>query len=245
MRRSCGELCLLVLAGIAACLLSRPSSLSAHLGHPQAVLSGRYLKLDLAGDGVRVVASYTFDRGTAAELLPRFDIDGDRALSRAEGEDAIAYWAKHLEAELPVEVDGLAPEGGAWGEGTIAPLGPLRPETLTLELVYRFVPDGGEHRVVVRDRTPIDAPPTPTEVAFRARDGATLILSGVGPSPTRIDPGATYMAPAPSGEILLTAVATFPARGPEPSLLIAAGVTTALGIAIAIALRHARKKRPR
>jgi hypothetical protein len=123
--------------------------------------------------------------GEMYSVLAAADADGDRD-GRVTPEEATAYldrWGEGLTEELPIELNGRRVQV-AWAEGHLAPLGPVRAVPGVVEMVARVPLDGGRHTLVVRDRMRPEVADR-TDVAFRVRDGAELIASGVTPEPDR------------------------------------------------------------
>ncbi len=159
--------------------LREPELASAHLGHV-VLRAERYVKLDFADDSVRVVVSLTLGPDEARRVLAATDDAGDSngEVTQAEADAYMAQWGDGLRADLPVDVDG-APVDVAWGEAYMEPIGPIAAAPGTVEMVARVPLAAGAHRVAVHDHMRIETFDR-TDIAFRARDGARLVASGIG-----------------------------------------------------------------
>lgn len=219
-----------------------PGAAHAHLGH---VISRaeRYLKLDVAGRRARVVVSLTLGEAEGGRILAAADTDGDGVVSDAERDAYLAQWGEGLRTELPVSVDGQ-PVELAWGEGWLEPTGRVRRTAVTVEMVAVLELRGGEQTVTIEDRMVRRDVFDRTDVAFRTRDGATLIASGEGETPTEAIEDLTYPPNFREGEaVVLSAILRTPEPEPEvPWVWIGVGVAVVLlgGIAL-FAVRRARR----
>ncbi|MFW6052198.1 MAG: hypothetical protein ACODAU_13550 [Myxococcota bacterium] len=221
------------------------STAGAHLGHV-VVRAERYLKVEVGPERVRVVVSMTLGPGEAARVLAAADSegDGDGRVSAAEAQAYLERWAKGLREELPMELDGerVEPE---WGDGYLAPLGPVRPAPGAVEMVARVPLDGGRHVLTVRDRMRPEVADR-TDVAFRALGQARLHATGLSEEPANLVRDLAY-GPRLASEgraDAITAVFEVPGlpRTARWGLIAAASVLLALGGAAWWAVR--RRRRP-
>jgi len=148
----------------------------AHIGHV-IMRAERYLKLDIAGNDARVVVSLTLGADEGRRVLEAADASGDGEVSAPEADAYLAQWAQGLATELPVSV-GSQPLELTWGEGYFEPIGAVRRTPLTIEMIARFELEG-EQTVRFEDRMVRREVFDRTDVAFRTRDGARLLASGV------------------------------------------------------------------
>ena len=200
---------------IALAALVVPDAAAAHLGHV-VVRAERYLKVDATPAEARIVVSLSMGPAEASRVLREADGDENGDVTAAEAEAYLAQWAAGLRREVPITLDGEEVDV-EWRDGWLDPIGRTRNVPLTAELVAHVPLEGGEHTLSFRDEMPRREAFDRTDVAFRARDGAELVASGVGPSPTTPTPELSY---GPSGigrgPILLTAVLRVPGS-PGPS----------------------------
>lgn len=178
---------------------------AAHLGH--VVLSAeRYLKIDVSAAEARLVVSLTLGPEEGRRVLEAADADGDRTVTRAEADAYMAEWGAGLEVDLPVHIDG-SPVEVRWGEPYLDPVGQVRPVPVNVEMVAHIPLEGGRHTVSVVDRMRREVFDR-TDVAFRARDGAELVASGMTAEPTAPVPALAYGPdlPSPDGAPILTAI---------------------------------------
>lgn len=213
----------------------------AHVGHVIA-RAERYLKLDVAGHEARAVVSLTLGEEEGERVLREADADGDGQVEPAESDAYLARWGEGLAQELPLSVDSQRREL-RWGEGYMSPIGPVRRAPVTLEMVARFTLDGGEQRLRLEDRMVRRQVFDRTDVAFRVRDGAELLSSGV-------DPGAdptldlSYGPRFREGEpIPLHATVRTPETGPDPAVYaVGGGAAIALLVGLGIWRWRSRRK---
>jgi hypothetical protein len=159
------------------------SHASAHLGHV-ILRAERYLKLDASDSDTRLVVSLTLGPEEGARILGAADTNDDQTVSAAESDAYLAQWGAGLVVDVPVEIDGVAqvPE---WTEGYMEPIGPVAPSALTVEITAHLAVTGQEHVVRFRDHMRREVFER-TDVAFRAHDGAELVVAGVGDAPVEL-----------------------------------------------------------
>ena len=235
--------------GALALVLLQPATSRAHLGHT-VQQAERYLKLDVSGYKVRLVVSLTLGARETARLMEQADRNRDGWVSPQERDEHMAQWGDGLRDELRVSVDGRAVDV-TYGEAFMQPIGEIVATEGSVEMVGVFDLDGGEQVVVVEDRMPMQGFER-TDFSFRARDGATLVASGIGDSPAEavehisIHRGAPYPAacsmrvqvpPRP-----LTAQERFMSLLPWGAPLLAAVM---LALAAALVRRRGRRPPPR
>ena len=155
-----------------------PSAATAHLGHV-VQRAERYLKLDVSGHQVRLVVSLSLGASETARLMQEADSDADGIVTEPERDQFMASWGEGLRVELPVTVDGRSVDV-RFGDAFMQPLGAISARDGSVEMVGVFELEGGEQEIVVRDGMRTETFDR-TDLSFRARDGARLIASGVGP----------------------------------------------------------------
>lgn len=234
------------LGGVAAASLALASLVAlpahAHLGH-EVARAERYLKLDVAGRSARLVVSLTLGAREGARLLAAADTDGSGAVSEAERDAYLAEWGAGLERELPVTVDGKRIEL-SWGEPYMDPIGPVRPLPVTVELVARFELDGGRQTIRLEDRVVRREIYDRTDVAFRTRDDATLIASGLGEEPLNSSSPDVFFGREQKPPVVLTAIVETPERPVSPMVpFVLAAVIAVLGGGVLLGLRLRRRSR--
>lgn len=225
-----------------ACAL--PCTARAHLGHVIA-RAERYIKLDVAGNEARIVVSLSLGEREGLRVLEAADTSGDGTVDEVERDAYLAQWAEGLRTELPVEVDGTAREL-AWGEPYLDPVGRVRAVPVTVELVARLPLEGGRQGVTITDRMVRREVYDRTDVAFRVRDGASLIASGAEPEPSAPTPELAYPADFHEGEpVVLIAILETPARAARPPwhLVGLAGALLAVAIFVIVLRRHRARRR--
>lgn len=204
----------------------------AHLGH-SITSAERYLKLDVSGREARVVASLSLGPGEGLRVLRAADTDTNGEVSEAERDAYLAAWAEGLAGELPVFVDGERVPL-VWGEPYLEPAGPVRAVPVTVELVAHFTLGGGRETVRIEDRMIRREVYERTDVAFRARDGAQIVASGVGDEVTEPTADLAYTS-ARAEPVVLTAIVDSPeAAATLPWWAIAGGVLAIALIAAAL-----------
>lgn len=166
-----------------------PATTTAHLGHV-VQRAERYLKVDATPAGARLVVSLTMGPSEMARISNAADADQDSHVTQAEADAYMAEWGTGLRDDLPVSVDGRAVEL-AWGDAFFDPIGDIRSASGTVEMVALIPLEGGEQRIVVTDGMRQDTFDR-TDVAFSARDGAELVLAGVGDDPRDVATRLTY-----------------------------------------------------
>lgn len=211
----------------------------AHLGH-LVLRAERYVKLDAAPGELRVVVSLMLGPSETRRALEPADTDGDGSVSRAEADAYLVGWAAELQREVAVTVDGAPAEGIVWRDGVLEPIGPIAAQPLTVEMIAHIPMGGGEHTIRVHDTMDLSRLER-TDVAFHARDGATLLRSGLGEAPRDIERELSFgrdYAPV-SGRVFTAGVRT-PEEPTSPGwiVLIAVGVLALVGGALAVVIRR-------
>ena len=172
-----------VLVAMVMSTLTHASVASAHLGH-LVQQAERYVKVDVSGYRVRLVVSLTLSARETARLMQQADADGNGWVSPEERDAYMAQWGAGLREELRVQVDGKDVDV-LYAEPFMQPIGEIMATDGAVEMVGTFVLDGGDQTVVIADGMPLD-PFDRTDYSFRARDGATLLASGVGSAATEV-----------------------------------------------------------
>lgn len=157
-------------------LFSIAAPAQAHVGHV-ILRAERYLKLDVAGNDARVVVSLTLGADEGRRVLDAADANGDGDVNAPEADAYLAQWALGLATELPIFVESQRVEL-TWADGYFEPIGTVRRTPLTIEMVAHLELEG-EQTVRVEDRMVRREVFDRTDVAFRTRDGARLLTSGV------------------------------------------------------------------
>ncbi len=225
----------------AALLLCAPAIARAHLGH-QIARAERDLKLDVAGNEARVVVSLTLGDREGARLLEAADANADGSVDGSERDLYLAQWAEGLRSELPVEVDGTE-QAVTFGEPYMDPIGRVRAVPVTVELVARVPLDGGREVVRITDAMVRREVYDRTDVAFRARDGATIVASGADGEPTSLTPDLAYGPDVHAGEaVVITALVETPARPAPLWHLVGIAAALALVALFVVALRRRRRR---
>ena len=183
---------------VAAATASSPGPARAH---PQFAPTGsnRYLKITLLGKG-GVRLAYTVLVGEVPALAARkaADANGDGTLDAAEQAAAAARLERLVDEGLLVEVDG-ARQRPRWepptaGFSTDTRVGPI---PFSIDLVGRIEPGGGEHRLRLEDRTPLDAL-LETEIRLEEGPGTHLIGGWQGREDGGRQSRFLFQGPAPS-----------------------------------------------
>lgn len=197
----------MALVGVAVC--ASAGTAAAHLGHI-VLRAERYLKVEASADEARVVVSLTLGPDEGRRVLEAADADGDGTVTAAEADAYMAQWGEGLRTDLPVTLDG-EPVQVDWGEPYFDPIGQVRPTPMTVEMVAHLPLEGGRHTITLRDRMRPERFDR-TDVAFRVRDGAELVASGVAASPVSPTPSLAYgpTLPVPDGGHHVTAVVEVP-----------------------------------
>jgi hypothetical protein len=213
---------------------------AAHLGHV-VVRAERYIKIEAAPGEARVVVSMSLGANQMYAVMAAADGDGNRdgKVSPEEAEAYLARWGQGLEEELPIELDGK-PAKVRWGEGYLTPLGPLQVGAGVVEMVARIPLDGGRHTIVVRDRMRPEVADR-TDVAFRARDGAELVATGMGETDRVIADMAYGPQLVAAGKAdAITAVVDVPglSQAGRWGLFVALGLLVAVALVSWVALRR-------
>jgi hypothetical protein len=220
-------------------LLAAPAA--AHIGHV-ILRAERYLKLDVAGNGARVVVSLTLGEQEGRRVLEAADADGDGEVDAAEADAYLAQWARGLGAEVPIRVDG-EPVDVDWGEGYFDPVGAVRPVPVTVEMIARLELEG-EQTVTIEDRMVRREVFDRTDVAFRAREGAELLASGADDAPSEVIEDLAYGASFRDGEpVTLTAVVRTPERPLEVPWVwvLLGGAGLVIGLVVWVVARRRRR----
>jgi len=223
-------------------LLLAPGIAHAHLGHV-VTRAERYLKVEASPEGVRIVVSLTLGPGEMARVMAAADADRDGTVTPGEADAYMAQWGEGLRTDLPVRIDGESVRV-EWKEPFFDPTGPVQAMPGNVEMVARIATSGGRHRVRIEDRMRVESFDR-TDVAFRVRDGATLVASGPGDAPVSVLPALAYgREGAPSA---LTADFELPGDPPGalPWAWIAGGAALLLVVASWLWLRGRRHPTPR
>lgn len=229
---------------LVALILLLPASAYAHLGH-EISSAERYIKLDAAGQGARIVVSLTLGPDEGLRVLEAADANGDRSVSERERDAYLASWGEGLARELPLTIDGERREL-AWGEPYMEPIGRVTRALVTVEMVARIELEGRQ-LVRIEDRMVRREVYDRTDVAFRARDGAELVASSVGEegTPTEVQADAAYdgafMRGQPVPLIAIVQTPDAPLSVPWP---IVAGAILLIAISIAVFVRARMRKSP-
>lgn len=216
------------------------ASASAHVGHV-VQRAERYLKLDVAGHDARVVVSLSLGPEEGRRVLESVDANGDGEVDERESEAHLGQWAEGLRVEVPVRVDG-EPVEISWRDGYLAPIGRVRPVPLSVEMVGHFELEGGRQTVRIEDGMVRREVYDRTDVAFRVRDGAELVASGLESEADGLTPALMYPGDYGGAEpVPLVAVVQTPAReraAPRSMIVAAAG-----GLVLLAAFLFSRRKR--
>lgn len=215
------------------------SDAQAHLGHI-VVSAERYLKIDASEADTRVVVSLTLGEAEGRRVLEAADSDHDGEVTQTEADAYLAEWAQGLREELPVELDGERVDV-AFAEPFLDPIGRVRSTPITIEMVAHVPVSSREASITVRDAMVRREIYDRTEVAFRAHDGAEVLVSGAGEVPASRELDLAFgrnLAPMPDA---ITMRARYPSR-PEPSSVPWAGVGVAalIGIGVGVFVRRRR-----
>jgi hypothetical protein len=221
--------------------LALASTARAHLGHDVA-RAERYLKVDVAAHTARVVVSLTLGAAEGGRLLRAADADGDGLVSEAERDAYLAGWGAGLANELPIELDGER-QPAVWGEPYMDPIGPVQAVPVTVEMVARVELGGGRQTLRVTDTMVRREVYDRTDVAFRARDGASLVASGLEAAPTEPVPDLAYGASEANAStpVVLAAVLETPERPgavPWPVVIGAIALLVIFGASVVIVRRR-------
>jgi len=194
----------------------------AHLGH-LVLRAERYVKIDAAPGEVRVVVSLMLGPSETRGALEPADTDEDGSVSRAEADAYLVGWAAELKNEIVISVDGAPAADVVWRDGVLEPIGPIAAQPLTVEMIAHVAIAGGEHRVSVRDTMDL-ARFERTDVAFHARDGATLLRAGLGAEPRELERELSFGREfSPAGGRVFTSVVTTPEDETSPLWFVAIG----------------------
>jgi hypothetical protein len=201
---------------VVASVAAASSAASAHLGHV-VTRAERYLKIDASESDTRVVVSLTLGAAEGRRVLEAADEDRSGDVRQAESDAYMREWAEGLRVELPIELDD-GPVEVEWTEPFLDPIGRVAEVPVTVELVAHVPTSAREHRLVVRDRMVRREVFDRTDVAFRAHDGAEIVVAGAGATPrgreTTLSYGRTTGGRAPEE---LGVTLRYPGRAEAPS----------------------------
>jgi hypothetical protein len=231
-------------SALAITLCLAPGVAHAHLGH-EIASAERYIKLDVAGHGARIVVSLTLGPDEGRRVLESADTNHDRTVSEAERDAYLASWGEGLSREVPVLVDGERREL-EWGEPYMEPIGPVTRALVTVEMVARIELDGGDELVRIEDRMVRREVYDRTDVAFRARERAELIASSVGEEarPTELTADASYDGGFMRGEpVPILAIVRTEEKPPLLPWPVIAGGLALIVISIAVLVGARLRKR--
>ncbi len=184
----------LLAIAVAGVLFVAAPAARAHVGHV-VIRATRYLKIEAAADHVRVVVSLSLGEAEGRRIMVDADTDGDNELTQSEADAYVQRWAEGLRHELPLAVDGEDVEL-SWDEGHyFDPIGSVRAVPTAIEVVARWPLTGGEHALALRDEMVRPETFERTDVAFRVRDGAELLASGIGAAPAGLNRALFYPPP--------------------------------------------------
>lgn len=231
---------------LAALSLFSAAPASAHLGH-LVQQAERYLKVDVSGYRVRLVVSLTLSARETARLMQQADADGNGWVSPEERDAYMAQWGTGLRDELAVHVDGARVDV-EYAEPFMQPIGEIVASDGAVEMVGTFVLDGGDQTVVITDGMPLD-PFDRTDFSFRARDGATLLASGLGDDAADVLEHASVHRGMPNPESFMLRVRVPERPRTARELAVSAlpwvgGLSGALVIALAAVKVRRRGRKP-
>lgn len=220
--------------------LSQSVEAHAHLGH-LVLRAERYVKIDVAPGEVRVVVSLMLGPTETRRALEPADTNHDDAVSRAEADAYLAGWAAELQREMVLTIDGAPAADVVWRDGVLEPIGPIAAQPLTVEMIAHVPLSGGEHTFRLRDAMDLSRLER-TDVAFHARDGATIVRSGIGAEPREREDELSFGPEfAPSAGRIFTAVLQTPEDPTSPALMIAAVVGAVLLLLVGVIVMIKRK----
>lgn len=213
----------------------------AHLGH-LVLRAERYVKIDVAPGEVRVVVSLMLGPSETRRALEPADTDADGSVSRAEADGYLVGWAAELQREMTLTIDGAPAEGVVWRDGVLEPIGPIAAQPLTVEMIAHVPMGGGAHTIRVRDGMDLSRLER-TDVAFHARDGATLLRSGLGDAPRDVERELSFGRDfAPPGGRVFTAGIRTPEEPTSPSVIVLLAVGSLALVVGAVAVVVRRRK---
>lgn len=228
-------------------LMLWPAAGRAHLGH--LVLGAeRYVKFDVTPEGLRLVVSLVLGPAETARVMQRADEEGDGngVVSPDEARRHVERWTAALADEMPVLVDG-EPVRASWGESFFDATGPVGSRSeAAVEAVVRVPLESGERRIQVRDRMRAETFDR-TDVSFVARDGARLLVAGLGERPERLETDLAIGRPLAQrlgDRLVYSATVEVPGGSwkPTPWLLVPLLVATA-ALAVRWLFRLGRRRR--
>ena len=182
----------------------------AHLGHVVR-RAERYIKLEASSGTLRLVVSLSLGAQETPNVLGAADLNGDGLLSQVECDAYLEQWLDGLREELQVQLDGQTVQL-TWGDAYLDPIGGIRAVPSAVEAVGSLSVTPGEHTVRVFDGMRVEAFDR-SDVAFRYRDGAALLTSGVGTDPIERRRDLAFVGSA-GHEGMSPLTATF--RWPQP-----------------------------
>lgn len=194
----------------------------------------RYVKIDASPAETRIVVTLTLGASESPRVLRAADADRDGDVSAEESAAYLRQWGDGLRVDLPVTVDG-EPVEVRWADAYLDPIGQVRAIPTTVEMVGHVVVEPGRHRLTLTDKMRAEAVDR-TDVAFRVRDGVSLVASGLEPDVASRTPDLAVGAARPGDPPRrLTAVLDVPgaARGSGGALrplMAGAGVAALLAV---------------
>jgi hypothetical protein len=229
------------------CLQSWAALASAHPNHGPS-WGERYLKIDAAADGVRVVYGITVSARFGNQLRASADADRNGQVDEGEVTTFGRGFADRLAKNVVLEVGGRASEE-AWATPFIAGIGgrgargPIAIETSTSVAL-----PPGTQKLTIDDRAEFDGIYR-TTAKISAAPGIALLKSGKGRAPSAQDLRLVFLdlpedGPAPPR--IITVELSVP--GGERNGLAVWGIVVAAGVGfvvvvIAVALRRRRRRR--
>lgn len=225
---------------IIALVLQHTVEAHAHLGH-LVLRAERYVKIDAAPGEVRVVVSLMLGPTETRGAIEPADTDEDGSVSRVEADAYLLGWAAELKNEIVISVDGAPAAEVVWRDGVLEPIGPIAAQPLTVEMIAHVAIRGGEHRVAVRDTMDL-ARFERTDVAFHARDGATLVRAGLGAEPRELERELSFGREfSPTRGRVFTSVIATPEDPTSPLWFVAIGAALLAITAVVVVVVKRRK----
>lgn len=213
--------------GLLLALAGGASRVAAHSGHVVA-RSERYLKLDVGENGARLVVSLSLGAEEFLRISRRADSDHDGEVSRREADAFLGTFLDDVRRELPARLDGHFTRVD-WGEPFMDPIGVIRAQPGTVEVVGRVRVPPGQHTLWVTDEMRQETIER-TDVAFQVRDRVRLVASGPTDLPTSIVRTLAFGKDAPTRRahsLAITVDVPMPPEGelPRPRPVGALGIT--------------------